>query len=100
MYYTLVGQNGNAFCLMGYTGQAMADAHRKLPEDPRFTKEADEALMKDAMSSDYSHLLCVLSKKLDEINEALGYEEPEDEYDDDDEYLYEHDDDYYEDEED
>ena len=73
MYYTLVGQNGNAFCLMGYTGQAMADAHRKLPEDPRFTKEADEALMKDAMSSDYSHLLCVLSKKLDEINEALGF---------------------------
>lgn len=83
MYYTLVGQNGNAFNLMGYTGNAMKEAREKLPEDPRFSKEADEELMKDAMSSDYSHLLCVLSKKLDEINEALGYEEPEEEYDDD-----------------
>ena len=48
----LVGTDGNAFVLMGRVSAAMKKA--KIP------KEEIDAVMKDAMSSDYNHLLFVL----------------------------------------
>ena len=48
----LVGVDGNAYVLMGHWQHAARKAKR--------TKEEIDAVLKDAMSSDYNHLLCVL----------------------------------------
>lgn len=71
--YSLVGQDGNAFFLMGYTSNALEDAREAFPDNPSFSEKAEEDVMADAMSSDYRHLIAVLSKKIQEINEAFGF---------------------------
>ena len=65
--YTLVGVNGNAFSVMGYVRRAMKERHR--------TREEIDAYTKDAMSSDYDHLLVVSIEMIDKLNEELTNEE-------------------------
>jgi hypothetical protein len=62
--YNLVGVDGNAYAVMGYVRNAMREEH--------YTKEEIEAYTKDAMSSDYNHLICVSFSKIDEINEKTN----------------------------
>lgn len=51
----LVGIDGNAFSLMGaFSRQARKEG---------WTKEEIDTVLKDAMSGDYDHLLCVLSDR-------------------------------------
>jgi hypothetical protein len=50
----LVGLDGNAFSLMG----AFQRAARKQGR----TKDEIDAVLKDSMSGDYSHLICTLSQ--------------------------------------
>lgn len=49
--FKLVGEDGNAFFIMGRWGGAARKAG--IPQEVR------DAVMKDAQSGDYSHLLCV-----------------------------------------
>jgi hypothetical protein len=49
----LVGLDGNAFALMG--------AFQQQARREGWTKEEIDAVLKDATSGDYNHLLCVLS---------------------------------------
>ena len=49
--YSLVGVDGNAYCVMGYTARAML-------REGFSQKEVDE-MYKKAQSSDYNNLLCV-----------------------------------------
>ena len=69
--YTLVGVDGNAFAIMGYTAKAMRRAG--------FTKEEIEQMYKEAEASDYNHLICVCDGYIDKVNERLGLEDEEDE---------------------
>lgn len=59
--YTLIGVDGNAFSVMGYVRTAMKREH--------CTKEEIDAYTKDAMSSDYYHLLAVSHATLEALNE-------------------------------
>lgn len=58
--YDLVGVDGNAFAVMGYTGKALRETgHRDLVEKMR----------EEAMSGDYDNLLRVCMKYIDIANE-------------------------------
>lgn len=76
--YDLVGQDGNAFNLMGYTKEAMRDAYREARRNEdevameEFGSEAQKALLDDAMSEDYNHLLVVLDNMIAKVNDYLG----------------------------
>lgn len=50
----LVGLDGNAFVLMG--------AFQRQAKKEGWTKEEIDLVLRDAMSSDYSHLLCTLAE--------------------------------------
>ena len=57
--YTLVGVDGNAFSVMGYTSRALKrTGHRDLVEKMR----------NEAMSGDYNNLICVCLKYIDIAN--------------------------------
>lgn len=58
--YSLVGQDGNAYFLMGYTGKCM--------RHEGFTEDEVKAMYADAQSSDYNHLLCVCSEFIEKCN--------------------------------
>jgi len=64
MEYNLVGQDGNAFALMGYTSNAM--------KREGFTKEEIADVMANARMSDYDHLLCVLDEAIQKCNERAA----------------------------
>ena len=67
--YDLVGIDGNAFSVMGYTARALKQTgHRDLVDQ----------MHKEATSGDYDNLLCVCMKYIDIANEGL--EDDEDEY--------------------
>lgn len=96
--YDLVGKDGNAYAVMGYVCSAMEDAFREACKTvdetamKLFDKAAQDVYIKDATSSDYSHLLCVSVEMLDKVNEWFenqpsfeGWEEDDDYYDEDDE---------------
>jgi hypothetical protein len=69
MKYSLIGQDGNAFALMGYTGRALRETgHRDLVSQ----------MQKEAMSGDYYNLIRVCDKYLDICNEGLEDDEDED----------------------
>ena len=79
--YSLVGIDGNAFCLMGYTSKCM--------KHTGFSKEEIDKVMDDAKSSDYNHLIVVLddaiqacNKKIEESPDFDGWEEDDDEDED------------------
>lgn len=54
----LVGEDGNAFAIMGRVTRALKDAG--------YTKEKIDEYIKDATSGDYSHLLAVSMKWVDD----------------------------------
>lgn len=58
--YHLVGQDGNAYFLMGYTSQSM--------RHEGFTEDEVKAMYADAQSSDYNHLICVCSDYIEKCN--------------------------------
>ena len=72
--YTLVGVNGNAYAIMGYTSKAMKRAG--------FTKEEVDQMYKEATSGDYSNLICVCDEYIDRVNERLGLTDEDDDEDD------------------
>lgn len=76
--YTLVGVDGNAFCVMGYTAQAMKDAG--------MSKDEVDKMYSEATSGNYSNLLCVCCGYIDKVNEKLGLTDDDDEEDEDDGY--------------
>ena len=68
--YTLVGVDGNAFAIMGYTAKALrATGHHDL----------EKKMYDEAQESDYNHLIQVCMKYLDIANKGL----PEDDEKDD-----------------
>lgn len=77
MKYNLVGVDGNAFSIMGYTARALkAEGLRDLVSE----------MQEKATSGDYYNLIAVCSDYVDMANEKAienGYEEEyDDEYDD------------------
>lgn len=60
--YNLVGVDGNAYSVMGYVIGAMRETG--------FSPEEINAYKEDAMSSDYSHLICVSADMIDKCNDA------------------------------
>lgn len=67
--YSLVGVDGNAYSVMGYTARAMRRAG--------FTKDDIDQMHEDAMSGDYNNLICVCDRWIDKVNEKLGLEDDE-----------------------
>ncbi len=72
MKYTLVGVDGNAFSLMGYTTSAMKKEGlgELVPE-----------MQKRAMSGDYSNLICVCTEYVEMANKMAGGEDGEEDDD-------------------
>lgn len=70
--YSLVGVDGNAFAIMGYTQKAMRKAG--------FSAEDLDSMRADATSGDYDNLICVCNDWISRVNEKLGLEEEDDEY--------------------
>ena len=58
--YSLVGQDGNAFALMGYTARCMKECglHDEIPN-----------MREEAMSSDYNNLICVCDSYVQKCND-------------------------------
>ena len=73
MYYTLEGQEGNAYSLLGYTEDAM--------QDSGFTKDDVNKMYEEATSGDYNNLICVCSDYCAKCNEKMGYTEDDEEED-------------------
>lgn len=72
--YSLIGQDGNAFALMGYTVKALKETgHRDLIDE----------MHKRATEGDYYHLIAVCDEYLDICNEGL---EDDDYFEDDDSF--------------
>lgn len=64
--YTLVGVDGNAYCVMGYVTNAMREC--------RFSREEISGYMNDAMSADYNNLLAVSADMVERCNSAEATE--------------------------
>lgn len=64
--YDLVGQDGNAFALMGYTARAMKECGLK--------NEVSE-MRSRATSGDYYNLIAVCDEYVQRCNEIAGYSE-------------------------
>lgn len=67
--YTLVGVDGNAYCVMGYTARALKNEG---------LRDLVEEMQKKATSGDYNNLLCVCMEYIDMANEKAienGWEE-------------------------
>jgi hypothetical protein len=62
--YTLIGVNGNAFCVMNYVSGAMRECGK--------SKEERDAYLEDAKSGDYIHLLAVSDAMIDRLNAETG----------------------------
>ena len=60
--YSLVGQDGNAYALMGSVKKAMKECGR--------TNEQIAEVMTNAMSGDYNNLIVVLDAELQKLNEG------------------------------
>lgn len=58
--YTLVGVNGNAFAIMGYVVRAMKLEHK--------SKDEIDAYIRNAKSSDNTHLMAVSVDMCEELN--------------------------------
>ena len=63
---------GNAYCILGFIDEVMSKAYEATHEDERFNKEARNAYLKDATSSDYTHLRAVSQKILNLVNDYDG----------------------------
>ena len=58
--YSLIGINGNAFCVMGYVSLAM--------QEVGMSKEEINQYILNAMSSNYDHLLSVSFDMINDCN--------------------------------
>ena len=67
--YTLVGVDGNAFAVIGYVIRAM--------RHEGFSSDEVESYRKQAMSSDYTHLLAVSCDYVDKCNRHANDDERE-----------------------
>ena len=67
--YELVGVDGNAYSIMGYTANALKREGLKGLVDKMY---------KEATSGDYTNLICVCMKYVDKANEAAGETDEED----------------------
>lgn len=65
MKYSLEGIDGNAYCLMGYTVQAM--------NRERFPQKQIDEYKNAAMSSDYDNLVSVTWEQVEEINDFVDF---------------------------
>lgn len=72
--FSLVGVDGNAFSIMAYTSSAMKKAG---------FKEQIAEYRNQAMSGDYSNLICLSDEWITKCNEALGLEQDEDDWSED-----------------
>lgn len=70
MKYTLVGVDGNAYSIMGYTARALKQAGLR--------DKVDE-MYKEATSGSYSNLIAVCDKYVQMANEAVGSTDEEEE---------------------
>ena len=61
--YSLIGIDGNAYNIMGYTANAM--------KNTGFTKEEIDKMYSEATSSDYDNLLVVCGNYIDMVNDRL-----------------------------
>jgi hypothetical protein len=59
--YTLIGVDGNAYCVMGYVSRAMKECGK--------SKAERDAYFDDAKIGDYYHLLAVSDEMIDKLNE-------------------------------
>lgn len=64
--YSLVGVDGNAFCIMGYVSKAM--------KRTGYEREDVDKYLKEAQSSDYDNLVSVSFDQIEEVNERVGNE--------------------------
>ena len=62
--YNLVGIDGNAYSIMGYVTNAM--------KEEGFSKAERDEYLRDAMSADYNHLLCISVDYIDQCKERAG----------------------------
>lgn len=60
--FSLIGIDGNAFSVIGYTARALKEAG---------LKDLVEQMRRDAMSDDYYHLLDVCERYIEMTNEAM-----------------------------
>lgn len=66
--YDLVGVDGNAFAIMGYTARELSRAG---------LRDLVPQMRKEATAGDYNNLLCVCMKYVDKANEAAEEKEKE-----------------------
>lgn len=69
--FTLVGVDGNAFSVMGYTANCMKQAG---------LKDKIEEMYDKAKSGDYYNLIAVCDEYVQMANEALGLTDDEEEW--------------------
>lgn len=74
--FSLVGVDGDAFSVMGYTARAMKEAG--------YTQDEINEYRKLATSGDYNNLLVLSCEWVDKCNEVLGLEDEE--YEEDEEW--------------
>ena len=67
--YSLVGVDGNAYSIMGYTANALKRSGLR--------DKVDE-MREKAMSGDYYNLIAICDEYIDMANEAAGYNEEDD----------------------
>ena len=75
--YSLVGIDGNAYSVMGYTVKAMQAACKQVHSGTamqNFGSVAQAAYRAEATSSDYNHLICVSVDMLDRVNKTFEEE--------------------------
>lgn len=65
--YSLVGQDGNAFSLMGYTARCMKKCG--------FKKADIDEMRERAMSGDYNNLIVVCDEYIQKCNDTLDYDD-------------------------
>lgn len=64
--FSLIGVDGNAYSVMGYTARALKRAG---------LRDRVDEMRREAMSDDYYHLLSVCDRYIDMANEAIEEEE-------------------------
>ena len=69
--YSIIGIDGNAFCIMGYVCTAMAREAHHLGWNVDELAKQKKAYMDDAMSSNYDHLVAISDKMISRINENI-----------------------------
>ena len=62
--YSLVGVNGNAYALMGYTQRAM--------KENGFSEIDIKKMIADATSDDYDNLIRVCDSWIEKVNKKVG----------------------------